>query len=121
MGIETNLERIANALGTIAEVQSRMLIIAEWNKDRLSSSGDPEPAPEALSSGAEQEPVKAEIRTAPADPQVTYDHLKAALIERGIMIPKGTKMTTLVKLWEKHQSDPVLPPEEKKQKEENAE
>lgn len=105
MGIEKDIDRIATALETIAEVQSRMLTIAEWNKDRLSGkdieSADRQP---------EEAAPEAEIRTAPANPEVTYDHLKTALIARGIDIPKGTKMTTLSKLWEKHQTDPVLPP-----------
>lgn len=100
MGIEKDIDRIATALETIAEVQSRMLTIAEWNKDRLSGkdieSADRQPEEAAPEVAAKAEP--------------TYDELKTALIVRGIDIPKGTKMTTLVKLWEKHQTDPVLPP-----------
>lgn len=100
MGIEKDIERIATALETIAEVQSRMLTIAEWNRDRLSGKGiesvDRQPEEAAPEVAAKAEP--------------TYDELKAALIARGIEIPKGTKMTTLVKLWEKHQTDPVLSP-----------
>lgn len=100
MGIEKDIDRIATALETIAEVQSRMLTIAEWNKDRLSGkdieSADRQPEEAAPEVAAKAEP--------------TYDELKTALIFRGIDIPKGTKMTTLVKLWEKHQTDPVLPP-----------
>lgn len=100
MGIEKDIERIAAALETIVEVQSRMLTIAEWNKDRLNGkdieSADRQPEEAAPEVAAKAEP--------------TYDELKAALVARGIAIPKGTKMTTLVKLWEKHQTDPVLPP-----------
>lgn len=107
MGIEANLERIATALETIAEVQSRMLTIAEWNKDRLSG-----PVVPAECGKPEEAAAPAPVQEAPAKTEPTYDELKAALIERGIEIPKGTKMTTLVKLWEKHQSDPVLPPED---------
>ena len=107
MGIESDIGRIATALETIAEVQSRMLTVAEWNKDRLAGKDV-----ESMDRQPEVAVSEAEIRTAPANPEVTYDQLKAALIARGIEIPKGTKMTTLVKLWEKHQSDPVLPLED---------
>lgn len=106
MGIEQDIGRIATALETIAEVQSRMLTVAEWNKDRLAGK-DVE--------SADRQPEVAsmpETPTVPAKAEPTYDELKAALVARGIEIPKGTKMTTLVKLWEKHQSDPVLPPED---------
>ena len=100
MGIEKDIDRIATALETIAEVQSRMLTIAEWNKDRLSGKGV---------ESADRHPEEAAPEVA-AKAEPTYDELKMALIARGIDIPKGTKMTTLVKLWEKHQTDPVLPP-----------
>ena len=100
MGIEKDIDRIATALETIAEVQSRMLTIAEWNKDRLSGKGI---------ESADRHPEEAAPEVA-AKAEPTYDELKTELIARGIDIPKGTKMTTLVKLWEKHQTDPVLPP-----------
>ena len=37
-----------------------------------------------------------------------YDTLKAELKARGISFPKGTKMTTLQKLWAKHQDAPYV-------------
>ena len=45
---------------------------------------------------------------------MTYEQLKAELTSRGIEIPKGTKMTTLQKLWAQHKADPVVPAEPEK-------
>jgi hypothetical protein len=50
-----------------------------------------------------------EPQTPSAEQEFTYDELKAKLIERGVEIPKGTKMTTLLKLWAAHKDAPVVP------------
>ena len=126
MGIEKDIDRIATALETIAEVQSRMLTIAEWNKDRLARK-DVESGAAVVEPGVGGPAEKGEFqrKVYAGDPAVvqrvveaaktelegpawTYDDLKAALVARGIEIPKGTKMTTLLKLWEKRQSDPII-------------
>ncbi len=80
--IEETLETIARHLGTIADAQLRLLNVAEWNKSRLSGEAPVKPGQEA--------------------PAVSYDELKAKLIAAGVEVPKGTKMTTLLKLWDKH-------------------
>lgn len=82
--IEETLETIARHLGTIADAQLRLLNVAEWNKSRLS--------------GEHSSPAKPEQEA----PAVSYDELKAKLIAAGVEVPKGTKMTTLLKLWDKH-------------------
>lgn len=82
--IEETLETIARHLGTIADAQLRLLNVAEWNKSRLSGEAPVKPGQEA--------------------PAVSYDELKAKLIAAGVDVPKGTKMTTLLKLWGKHGS-----------------
>lgn len=80
--IEETLETIARHLGTIADTQLRLLNVAEWNKSRLSGETPAKPEQEA--------------------PAISYDELKAKLIAAGVEVPKGTKMTTLLKLWDKH-------------------
>jgi hypothetical protein len=114
MGIEQNLESIANAFGriataleSIAEVEARTLSARErlvrCEEHRAVKAGM---SPEALNV---PEP-KREADTAPAAEPVsefTYDELKANLIKRGVEIPKGTKMTTLLKLWQSHKADPI--------------
>lgn len=82
--IEETLETIARHLGTIADTQLRLLNVAEWNKARLS--------------GEHSSPAKPEQEA----PAISYDELKAKLIAAGVEVPKGTKMTTLLKLWDKH-------------------
>ena len=82
--IEETLETIARHLGTIADAQLRLLNVAEWNKARLS--------------GEHSTPAKSGQEA----PAVSYDELKAKLIAAGVEVPKGTKMTTLLKLWDKH-------------------
>lgn len=84
--IEETLETIARHLGTIADTQLRLLNVAEWNKARLS--------------GEHSSPAKPEQEA----PAISYDELKAKLIAAGVEVPKGTKMTTLLKLWDKHGS-----------------
>jgi hypothetical protein len=112
MGIEQNLERIANSLEKLTflaecnhSLRDRITRCAEFQAERLGMkdvgvSGTPavpetEGAPEPQTPSAEQE--------------FTYDELKAKLIERGVEIPKGTKMTTLLKLWAAHKDAPVVP------------
>lgn len=82
--IEETLNTIARHLGTIADAQLRLLNVAEWNKARLS--------------GEHSTPAKPGQEA----PAVSYDELKAKLIAAGVEVPKGTKMTTLLKLWDKH-------------------
>ena len=112
MGIEENLERIAVALETVAEVQSRLAAVAEWNKARL---GGNVPLRDGASAAAEA--AEPERRAAPDHApeagvrqphQWTYEELKAELKKRGVEVAKGTKMTTLLKFWERHKNDPEM-------------
>ena len=118
--IEENINLIAAALETIAAAQTEMLSIARWNRDRLIGMGMAKTAPAAPKAEPEKpaEPAapKAEqpAPAAPAEPEMTYEQLKAELTSRGIEIPKGTKMTTLQKLWAQHKADPVVPAEPEK-------
>jgi hypothetical protein len=119
MGIEQNIERIAAALeklvtlneGTL-EQRVRITRCAEFNAAR--NGMNVEPAFAELQAKEEEAvivdndtPAAEAIAAAEvsAEPEWTYDTLKAALIERGVEIAKGTKMTTLLKLWEQHKND----------------
>ena len=111
MGIEKDIDRIATALEEIASTQKRLLDLGLWNRERLArkdvESGAAAVEPGVGSPAAVQQVVEA-AKTELEGPAWTYDDLKAALVARGIEIPKGTKMTTLLKLWEKRQSDPII-------------
>jgi hypothetical protein len=117
MGIENTLERIAASLEKLADLgertrehQTRLLACAEFHAHKAGMEVKPEKTVAAVMEAAEVT-AEPEAPAAPAAPEFTYDELKAKLIERGVEIPKGTKMTTLLKLWEKHKDAPVAPAE----------
>lgn len=115
MGIEQNIERVANAMERIADNLDRLVVCADFHLERAQMMD--------ASKGVESPKVrevmaKAEVTVEPeapapvdAEPEFTYEELKAKLIERGVEIPKGTKMTTLLKLWAVHKDAPVAPAE----------
>lgn len=112
MGIEQNIERVANAMERIADNLDRLVVCADFHLERAqmmdASKGVESPKVREVMAKAE---VTVEPETpAPVDaePEFTYEELKAKLIERGVEIPKGTKMTTLLKLWEKHKDAPAF-------------
>ena len=119
MGIEQNLERIASALeklvtlneGTL-EQRVRITRCAEFNAVRNGMVAPEASFPELQCNAVEEEAVIVDNK-APAEPEAaeegawTYDTLKAALIARGVEILPRTKMTTLLKLWEKHKNAPL--------------
>ena len=128
MGIENTLERIAASLEKIAEVgehtlaqRMRITKCAEWHATKagmpsLPEAGMPVCATLTLASSEKVNEVMAAAEVtaepeAPAAPEFTYDELKAKLIERGVNIAKGTKMTTLVKLWATYKDAPIAPNE----------
>ena len=120
MGIEQNLERLASAMESIADHLNHLTICADFHLERAqmidarNKVKSPVPRCAALRAEGEAEPsapVDAPVE-APAEPEFTYEVLKAKLIERGIDIPKGTKMTTLTKLWSIHKDAPVAPAED---------
>ena len=98
--LEEVLLRMAELMEKSVALQERMVTVAEWNRNRLCGKTDVE------SAGCQPDAAPETPCAAKAEP--AYDELKAALVARGIEIPKGTKMTTLVKLWEKHRSDPIV-------------
>lgn len=107
--LEENLERIADALELIREstralaaTQEHIRVLAEHVHIGRPMPGEEEDAEPAEPAVAEPEAVAEEA------PQWTYEALKAELISRGATIPKGTKMTTLLKLWETYKdSEPA--------------
>ena len=101
MGIEQSFERIANSLEKSAAVLEELLEISRWNKARLEGKAAVADAPAEAEKSSVSSPE-------PEAPTMDYDTLKAELKARGISIPKGTKMTTLQKLWAKHQDDPYI-------------
>lgn len=101
MGIEQSFERIANSLEKSAAVLEELLEISRWNKARLEGKAAAADAPAEAEKSSVSSPE-------PEAPTMDYDTLKAELKARGISIPKGTKMTTLQKLWAKHQDDPYI-------------
>lgn len=106
--IETDLARIADALEGINVKLAYLGLMYEdihWNKERLAALEEKK-APAAKPEEPDAEPEKEEA-PAPETPSMSYDELKEALIARGVEIPKGTKMTTLLKKWESHKDDPV--------------
>ena len=106
MGIEQCLNLIVYQLGRIADAQERMRAVAEWNRDRLlqrETGEQPDAAPEV------PRPATPGTRAAAEEEKMSYDQLKFVLIQRGVEIKKGTKMTTLRKLWEEHKNDPLKP------------
>ena len=118
MGIEENIERVAIALETLCglqnqmvELNTRIVAVAEWNRSRLAGESRPGPAPDPkpeVPKAAESAPSEREAAN-PATPAPSYDELKIVLGKKGIPIAKGTKMTTLLKLWAQHKNDPDVP------------
>ena len=129
--IEENVERIAVALESIAETQTRLLEIGLWNRDRLLAktsaeiarlfeaekpAGKPVETPEP--DRAPEEPVEKSVETpepdsAPEEPDVPksgmgYEELRAEFHKRGVEVKKGTKMSTLEKRWPEVKNLPVL-------------
>ena len=98
MGIEESFERIAMSLEKSVAIWQELLEISRWNKARLEAGSSVRPPASA--------PVAPE--SAPPAAELDYDALKAALKDRGISVPKGTKMTTLQKLWAVHKDDPKV-------------
>lgn len=115
MGIETNLERIAVAMEGIAGHLEHLTVCADFHLERarMMDARNNVKSPE-VRKVVPAEPEKSAVGTveAPAEPEFTYEVLKAKLIERGVDIPKGTKMTTLTKLWSIHKDGPVAPAED---------
>ena len=103
MSIETTLDRIADALDCVCACETRRVELLERQLAITTALAE--------SRGLKVEMPKAEatITEAPAEAPVevaepacewTYEDLKAELIKRGADVPKGTKMTTLLKKWE---------------------
>lgn len=118
MGIEQNLERIAASLEKLAflaecnnVLRDRITRCAEFHAERAGMKD----VGVAGTSAVEQIMAHAEVTVEPeapvaaAEPGFTYDELKSMLIERGVEIAKGTKMTTLLKLWANYKDAPVIP------------
>ena len=99
MGIEQSFERIAISMEKLAAILEELLEISRWNKARLEEKAANAPAEVEKSGVGSPEPEA---------PTMDYDTLKAELKARGISFPKGTKMTTLQKLWAKHQDAPYV-------------
>lgn len=103
---EENVELIADSLARIVAGQAELIAIASRNSDHICRRGDhAEDAPPETPSA----PAAPTAPAAPAESTMTYEQLKFALIQRGVDIPKGTKMTTLLKLWDKHKLDELKP------------
>jgi hypothetical protein len=94
---------------SIADHLNHLTICADFHLERAqmidARNKVKSPVPRCAALRAEGEP-SAPVE-APAEPEFTYEVLKAKLIERGVDIPKGTKMTTLTKLWSIHKDAPV--------------
>lgn len=101
MGIEQSFERIANSLEKSAAILEELLEISRWNKARLEEKAAAADAPAEAEKSSVGSPE-------PEAPTMDYDTLKAELKARGISIPKGTKMTTLQKLWAKYRDNPYI-------------
>ena len=118
MGIEQNLERIAASLEKLAflaecnnVLRDRITRCAEFHAERagMKDTGVAGTSDVEQVMAQAEVAVKTETPVADAEPEFTYDELKAKLIERGVEIPKGTKMTTLLKLWANYKDAPVVP------------
>lgn len=105
MGIETSLERIVTALERIASTLEANTTINDWYKNHLASKETAKVEAALTEAHVDASPESASAPVAaPAAPEMSYDELKAFLIARGVEIPKGTKMTTLKKLYERHKN-----------------
>lgn len=116
MGIEQNLERIAASLEKLAflagcnnVLRDRITRCAEFHAERAGMTDVGVAGTSDVEKAMADAEVTVEPETPAAEPEFTYDELKAKLIERGVEIPKGTKMTTLLKLWAAHKDAPVVP------------
>lgn len=125
--LEENIERIATALEDIARAQTTNMQtikhvylgvplpeeLACYTREKvitqvsLTAPYAPAGAPAAATPApaVESEPEPAGVKTPKGT--MDYDTLKAELIKRGISVPKGTKMTTLIKWWDKVQDERV--------------
>lgn len=111
--LEENLERIADALELIREntralavTQEHIRVLAEHVHIGRPMPGEEEENAEPAEPAAAVEPEPAAPEAVAEEaPQWTYEALKAELISRGATIPKGTKMTTLLKLWETYKAN----------------
>lgn len=117
MGIEQNIERVANAMERIANSLDCLVVCAGFHMERAqmmdASKGVESPKVREVMAKAEVTVEPETPAPAPAaEPEFTYDELKAKLIERGVEIPKGTKTTTLLKLWAVHKDAPVFAEQE---------
>ena len=117
MSIEENIGRAAAALERIAEAiekNSGTLVnieaAIEWNRARLekkySQEEEQREKPDAAQGRTPAEP-EAAAAAEEGQGQWTYEALKAELQKRGVVVAKGTKMTTLVKWWGLHKDDPI--------------
>lgn len=107
MGIETSLERVANALERIASTLEENTNVNDWYKGYLLKKDAAKGVEAALAEAhvdAAPEPAAPATDAPATQPEMSYDELKAFLIARGVEIPKGTKTTTLKKLYEKHKN-----------------
>ena len=119
MGIEETFERIAIALERIASAQEENTRINDWYKKHLAAMdaikvgqyGDPavEAAEAVAPLDSAELPDGPEAPAQEAEKEMTFEELKSALHVRGLDFPKGTKRTTLVKAWEQHKNDPIVP------------
>lgn len=122
MGIEETFERIAKALERIALAQERNMEINQAYKEHLdkreAERGAQSAPAEAVAPMDSAElpdgltwngPAAVEAPAPEAEKEMTFEELKSALHVRGLDFPKGTKRTTLVKAWEQHKNDPIVP------------
>ena len=115
MGIEQNLERVANALESVAASLKHLTFCADFHVERATLMDNrnnvASPKVRQIAEAAPAETSETPAPAPAAEPEFTYDELKAKLIERGVNIAKGTKMTTLVKLWATYKDAPTAPKE----------
>ena len=101
MGIEQSFERIANSLEKSVAIWEELLEISRWNKVRLEEQGGTPAAPV-------EDKGTAVDSSGASMPDMDYDTLKAELKARGYSVSKGMRMTTLLKMWEKHRDEPYV-------------
>lgn len=103
--IEENLERIANSLAALQEVQLNLLDIATWNKERLEGkdpAAKPEPPPTVVPP-APAKPAYDQVRAAELK---EYYELKAWLVERGCTVSRMATLDNLREWKAKKEADP---------------
>lgn len=115
--IESNLNRLADALERLAAAQTRIREICEHVHLNYAlpeaPAATPAPVSEETVAAVETAIQESSVAVTPTPEahQWTYETLKAALLERGVEIAPRTKMTTLLKFWELHKDDPLVPAE----------